>query len=317
MKKVVKIPVQGFKNVFLCMGILFLFSCEKSLDYQLESQSAEAVTYAFPMPDSLFKIHVSYTTDILSTDSYTAIDDVKISVSVNGGEAVVKDYNADDEWMEISEVDVNEYDSVSVNINVADSLFLSAYTCVPEAISIISVDTATVLEYNDDDELEYMMRCKIKFNDLAEVSNYYQIRVDAFSVTQNDDGSEQTTLETIDYTEDDKVFISSDYESVLLSDIDYLGTFDDYLIDGSEYEVSVLIPNEYITQSNDSIQTHLIFYLYSLSSEYYFYVRSACEQEAYRDDPLYEESNVYTNVSNGLGVIGGLSLSVDTVSIRY
>ncbi len=299
------------------MGILGLYSCEKSLDYQLESQSNEVVTYAFPVPDSLFKIHVSYTTDILSTDSYTDINDAIISVSVNGGETIVKDYDANDVWLEIAEVEVNEYDTIRVDINVADSLFLSANTCVPEAVAVISVDTAMVLEYNDEDELEYMMRCKIKFNDPAEVANYYQIRVDAFTLTQNEDGSEQISLETIDYTEDDKVFISSDYESVLLSNIDYLGTFDDYLIDGSEYEVSVLIPNEYITQSADSIQTHLIFYLYSLSSDYYFYVRSVCEQEAYRDDPLYEESNVYTNVSNGLGVIGSYSLSMDTVSIRY
>lgn len=299
------------------MGILGLYSCEKSLDYQLESQSNEVVTYAFPVPDSLFKIHVSYTTDILSTDSYTDINDAIISVSVNGGETIVKDYDANDVWLEIAEVEVNEYDTIRVDINVADSLFLSANTCVPEAVAVISVDTAMVLEYNDEDELEYMMRCKIKFNDPAEVANYYQIRVDAFTLTQNEDGSEQISLETIDYTEDDKVFISSDYESVLLSDIDYLGTFDDYLIDGSEYEVSVLIPNEYITQSADSIQTHLIFYLYSLSSDYYFYVRSVCEQEAYRDDPLYEESNVYTNVSNGLGVIGSYSVSMDTVSIRY
>ncbi len=56
------------------IGVLF-FSCEKSVKYQLSAEGSVPVLYMFPMPDSTLKVYASYSTDILSSESYTALQE--------------------------------------------------------------------------------------------------------------------------------------------------------------------------------------------------------------------------------------------------
>ncbi len=293
---------------------LWVLSCEKSIDYQIENQKSEVVMYAFPMPDSTFKVHVSYTTDILSQKEFEEISNVEISIQVNDETIITADYPDGTDWYALDNVNVSGEDSVKIQLSINDSLYVTSRTQIPEPIQIISFDTTRVLEYNEDGVEEEMLQCNLNFFDPTDIDNYFQIRVDAYT-TLSDNDNLSRTAETIDIIEKDKVFISQDYEATLLADIDYQSTFSDYLINGQYYSVSFLIPNEYINNTGDKQKRIVYLYLFSLSSEYYNYVRSVAEQEAFREDPFYEQSNVYTNVTNGLGAFAGLALDVDSFTI--
>ncbi len=309
-----------FRNNFLMRGI-FMFlcivsfiSCEKSIDYQIENQKSRVVMYAFPMPDSTFQLHVSNTTDILSQKKFEEISNVEVQYQVNNQNIITTTYPKGEEWFSIGGPSLSSHDTINIQLNVNDSVIVSAQTIIPVPIQILTVDTLRVLEYNEDDVEEEMLKCDLSIFDPIGVDNFYQIRVDSYTLTQNN-GIENRTVETIDIIEKDKVFISQDYEATLLAEIDYQSSFDDYLINGQYYTISFSIPNRYILNTGLEEKRVLYFYLYSLSPDYYHYIRSVSEQEAFREDPFYEQSNIYTNITNGLGVVAGLAMDVDSLTI--
>ncbi len=302
------------RGVFMFLCIVCFMSCEKSIDYQIENQKARVVLYAFPMPDSTFRLHVSNTTDILSQKKFEEISNVEVQYQVNHQNIIKTNYPKGEEWFSIGESNLQSNDTIKVNLNVNDSIQVSAQTIIPVPIQILTVDTLRVLEYNEDDVEEEMLKCDLSIFDPVGVDNFYQIRVDSYTITE-DDNIENRIVETVDIIQKDKVFISQDYEATLLAEIDYQNSFDDYLINGQYYTISFSIPNRYILNTGIEEKRVLHFYLYSLSPEYYHYIRSVSEQEAFREDPFYEQSNVYTNITNGLGVVAGLALDIDSLTI--
>ncbi len=301
-------------NFILCLSIVFCSSCEKSLDYQLENQQSKIVLYSFPMPDSILKIHLSYTTDILSQKEYEEITKAKITVQKNNETKLSYNYPEGEKWLSIDGISIDKNDSLNIGVNVNDSIIISTNTIIPEPIQILMVDTSRVMEFNDENIEEEMLQCKLSIFDPSGVANYYQIRVDSYT-DKYEDGNLTRSIETIDIVEKDKVFLSRDYEASLLADIDYQSTFDDLLFNGQYYYITFLIPNSYIENSGSEEKLSLHFYLFSLSSEYYEYIRSVSEQEAFREDPFYEQSNVYSNITNGLGAVAGLAFDLDSMVI--
>ncbi|MCW3804785.1 DUF4249 family protein [Plebeiibacterium marinum] len=297
----------------LLLGFVFS-SCEKSLDYQIQNQKSRLVMYSFPMADSAMNLHVSYTTDILSLQNYNKVTGAHATIRINNQIVSESVYSTEEDMMMLEDVVVKRHDTVNVVVSVNDSTVISAETIVPVAAQIISVDTARVMEFNDENTEEEMLKCELGIYDAASIRNYYQVKVEAYTYTEVE-GQNSCQVETVDIIEQDKVFLASDYEAVLIADIDYQSTFEDYLFNGQYYTVSFLIPNQYLSPSDGVKRKTLHFYLYSLSPEYYKYVRSVAEQEAFREDPFYEQSNVYSNVSNGLGLVGGLAFDVDSVSV--
>ncbi len=303
-----------FSRLIWVFCFVFFASCEKSIDYQLENQQSKVVMYNFPMPDSIFKVHLSYTSDILSPKEYENISNAKLNVFINSELIAEDDYPYGEEWFSIQEVDLAYNDTISLKVNVNDSVSVYSNTVIPEPVQIVMIDTSKVLKFNDDDVEEVMLQCKLSFFDPPGVSNFYQLRVDSYTDVKDDDIDYQY-IETVDIVEEDKVFLSRDYEATLLAEIDYQSTFDDFLFNGHFYSLTFLIPNSYIVNLGLEERRTLHFYLFSLSYDYYEYIRSVSEQEAFREDPFYEQSNVYCNITNGLGAVAGLAVDVDSIEI--
>ncbi len=292
------------------IGILF-FSCEKSVKYQLSSEDSVPVLYMFPMPDSTLKVYASYSTDILSSDSYTALqDDAHMTIEFAKGEVNDETYLSGQEVQVYDDAEFGEGDTISVSFEINETT-LTAKTTIPKSVKINDIDTIRTEAYNDDGELEDMMRCRISLTDPLDTSNYYQLRVDL----ESEDADGNIEVETLDYDKEDAAFSSNDYESIYITDIDYQGTFDDYLFDGKTWLLKILISQSILEEEHGIASKKLHFYLYSLSVDYYDYIRSLIEVETYREDPLYQQDNLYSNVNNGLGVVAGLSVDDDTIVI--
>ncbi len=303
---------QSFLILLICA--ILCSSCEKSIDYQIENQQSKIVLYTFPMPDSTLKVHLSYTTDILSQKEYEGITNSTLNISLNNELIISDEYPDGEEWFSIENVDLSYNDTINIEVDVNDSINVYSNTTIPEPVQIVLIDTVRVLEFNDENIEEEMLQCKLSFFDPSGESNFYQLRVDSYSdIVENSTNIRQ--IETVDIVENDKVFISRDYEATLLAEIDYQSTFDDLLFNGQFYSLTFLIPNSYIENSGLDEKKSLHFYLFSLSNEYYEYIRSVSEQDAFREDPFYEQSNVYSNVVNGLGAAAGLSVDVDSIEI--
>jgi len=305
--------IKGIKRMFgLGFLLLSFFSCEKSINYQLNDQSYEVVMYAFPMPDSIVKVHGSQTTNILSLNDYEGIEDLNVSVLIGDNEVTDLSYPFGKNWFEIHNVRGEENANVKIVFTIPNGDTISANTTIPIAVPIVSIDTSRVVVVNSDNKDENMLRCVVEFNDPSSEENYYQIRVDSKIEYLNDT---ITTINSVDYVKEDKVFLVGDDESVLLSDVDFEGTFNDFLFDGNNYKVKFAIPEQWLVKDTDVISNKLSFYLFSLTADYYKYIRSSIKNVAYREYPFSEKVNIYSNVDNGLGIVAGLSVDIDSISI--
>ncbi|TLX78451.1 DUF4249 domain-containing protein [Labilibacter sediminis] len=303
-----------FRHILLLL-LVVCFSCEKSIDYQLKNQKSEIVMYAFPMPDSILKVHGSATTNILSVNNYEGVEGMQMSIVLDEEKVMETEYPYGQEWYEATGVKGQEKINVELIYETKNGLIVSGKTVIPEAVKIVSIDTVSVDVQNLDNEEERMLRCYIEFNDPPNELNYYQVRVDSEKQIKDDEGVISESVETIEYIKEDKVFSIRDDESVLLTDIDFQGSFNDFVFDGSNYKLKILIPQEYHEIEDGAIKQSLKVHLYSITEDYYRFLRSSISEEAYREYPFFERVNVYSNVTNGLGVVAGLSLHMDSVSL--
>ncbi|WP_158027184.1 DUF4249 family protein [Labilibacter marinus] len=286
-------------------------SCEKQLSYQLQNEKPQVVMYAFPMPDSTLKIHASLSANILSTDNSEVLPDMNYSIKIDDKLVASGNYPEGEDWVNIPISPISTNNKIELTYNLVDGGVVKGTTIAPEAINIESIDTVSTFYINQEGIEEKMLRCIIELNDPIIIKNYYQIRVDYKATSTST--PELNEFETISYIKEDKVFLIREDETALINNIDYEGTFSDYLFNGQTYKVKLLVPFEYLTDDSGTLNQELHIHLYNLSPEYYKFIRTKIEEEFYRDYPVFEPINLFSNVDNGIGVIAGLA--VDTTII--
>ncbi len=304
--------VKHYKYVFFLLILISSTSCEKKIDYQLETQIPKVVMYAFPMPDSSLNIHAGYTTNILSTDDFEPIDNLTFTININNNELTTSFYPYGKKWHRVPNYIIEPNHTCKISYEINSGSIVTGETTIPEPIKINKIDTIRTTASNNEGDKETMLRCSIELNDPINQTNFFQVRVDLLTTNS----SNETSLETIEFIKEDKVFLIRDDESVLLADVDFQGTFTDYLFEGRTYRVNLLIPYNFISTTNVDEQKQLVFHLYTLTEEYYNFIRSTIEEEAFREYPVFEPVNLYSNVENGIGVVAGLSVDTDTISLN-
>lgn len=289
---------------FILLCTTALMACEKSLDYQVTNQESVKVLYAFPMPDSTISVHASKSTNIIGSSLFEYLNGAQLYAYTNNQLRYAASYPNNTEWFNIPSLKAEhsvKYDFVIIDAN-GDSL--TASTIIPEAIVIDTIISSKSQTVGMLDNNANSYKFTVHFSDPEQIKNYYQLRVDAVINSNN----EQITT-TINYPKDDPVFLYSENENDLLTGIDYGGTFSDQLINGADYKLVVTITNSILDLEEGATINKMHFHLYSLSKEYYTYIRSSIAEEAYQNSIFYESHNVYSNVNGGIGAVGGLSVS--------
>lgn len=289
--------------------ISLISACEKSLDYQVNNQPAKPVLFAFPMPDSALKVHLSITTDILDNNSFNYLNNAQLEAFVNDTLVFSDTYPQNSEWFTVPSIKGKKVGNYKISIVTNEGNSLSANTTIPSATPINKVEEGNSTTVLVDDNYEVNYKFIVHFSDTKNQQNFYQLRVDGIKINSS------PSFYTINYIKDDPVFIYLENESDLLTGIDYQGTFNDALIDGMDYALKLSIPKSELTNEDGSINTELEFHLYSISKEYYSYLRSSIAEETNRNNIFYEPSNIYSNVDGGIGTVAGLSVSKKTITI--
>lgn len=304
-----------YKNPFLFLLMILVVGCEKNLEYQLTNQAPKVLMYAFPMPDSTLKIHASYSTNILSASDSKGIENLEYNITVNGANAHSGAYPASQGWHTEPALLGKSGDSYRLEYELPNGTKISGQTTIPYPVQIMRVDTISASNTNTDGKPENMLRCTVEIIDPGATKNHYQIRVDYEETTQSDTLS--SLIQTIPFIKEDKVFlVRNDESSILLTQIDLQGTFTDYLFNGKNYGIKLLIPEKYLNKTTPTQSAKLIVYLYTLTPEYYHFMRSSIEETAFKDYPVFEPLNLFSNINNGIGVVAGLSVDSVWVKLR-
>ena len=338
------------KNIFILIMLcaLLFSSCEKTIDFDGEGTAPMIVVNGLVVPGNPIEASVSKSQSLLAGSYYFEfLIDAKVDLYVDGEyvETLIAEQSDEPDnpyydtgyrkWFFKGETIAENGKTYRLEVTNDGLQAVNCETTVPEPVQLIAVDTATEFIPVDYGTQE-MLGVKIKFVDNAENNNFYRVQIDQLNGINKDyySGKEESS-DTVLLSKQqalyldlfDPVFGSSTNEAdeiVTGTPDNRYALFDDGEINGEEYTVKVRLPQNYNTyqpgpsdgDSGNFYERQII--LYSLSREYYEYLRSATNHFYYADDYFSEPVPVYTNVHGGMGIFAALdSASYSILSGTY
>ena len=294
---------------FFIFSMLFA-SCDIVVDLDIPEHERVLVVNSILTTDSMINASISHSVGAFDASSISYVNNATVEVYEDG--VLLGDM---DEQASLSYDSSGELDSTYVyNFNhnpVAGKIYsyeiahpdyeaVRAETNVPAAVKL-NVNDVTLLSEED---YEKHYRVRFSFNDAPE-DNFYRLRL-----------RNPNTYDGFDYFEsNDASMISS--AGVQSDGATFYGDealFDDEMFNGTEKEISIdFFDYKSFWFEEEGIEVQFILELTSVSESYYTYIRSLRAHYDNQDQFIFagEPVQVFTNIENGLGVLG--SMSVDNV----
>ena len=297
-------------SVLLLIPVLFV-QCEKDIVLELKKHGDRMVLYSFIYPDSVFRLHFSKSVDVLSKDNYEFVENGAFKMYINSyykGKFNFPDNEMSGEWRNFSFLPGDTVRLVAIDATPDTALVT---TVIPRAIALENLDSISSKYQGTDGILYDVLKCNLSFTDPKYQENYYQLVIiqERWEVI---DGEENYYREVVDYIKDDPVFYSRNQEGTLMEGLDFYGMFDDELIKGA-YDLQCLVPSSYYKLFWFDKKIKLTFYLYHHTTDYYKYLRTKLISDYYNGVPIFEPVNIHSNIQNGIGLVSGVSLSLDSL----
>jgi hypothetical protein len=195
----------------------------------------------------------------------------------------------------------------------------SSITAIPDLVKIENIDSSRITlapgSYYDNN---IGFKCKIKFSDPGNESNFYLFRMHMYTYYDPYSG------DYVPYQSEDVWFTSDD--PIIEEKIDHVnGTeallFSDKLINGKSYSLDVVIKGEFIgnpfvpgNYSSYTVHRKAIYFkLYSITKEYFQYLQTLKQYSKNYGNPLADPILVNSNVIGGYGMFSGAAVSTDSI----
>lgn len=307
--------------VITCM-MLVVASCEKEIEFNGDITSPLVTVNSYLMPDSTIRVGLSKSRFFLdSKNDFERIENATVNIEVNNG------------YTETLKLTSGAYtgnykpqpgDSVSILIKVPGEDDIRSTTVVPHPSTIISVDTLSrketgryAAEIYEDSVLSWMthyeLEMGLRIKDPALKKNFYRL-----SILYNEEFTE--------FNYSNRYYLYFNLQGItnetsggsilnLIGEENYeaFHLFPDDLFDGKDIIIRFKV-NEYklerSSDSKDPGQASKISYiinLQSLNEATYLYLKSKDASGDVISDFFTEPVQIYTNVTNGIGIFGAVT----------
>jgi len=327
--------MKQFHLLFIISVSFFFFSCINDIEFNGEQQKPMLVLNSFVTPDSVVKVLLTRSKFFL--DNYTKSDTIinaEVKLFVN--DIFVEKLNPGTNGYYTGTYFPKENDMLKFVANSSQLGEVTATTNIVPKQAIIGIDSSSVSlgvypqvqysSYNggpfiaDTTGYSYStgLDLRIRFKDAPNVKNYYRLVLKAKSYYT--DG--KVVENTVNSSSDDLVFGSNNTDILGEMSSYYLyNEFNDQLFDGKTYELktrayfqktkSIIKPNtsKPTTIGVDTItRQELIVVLQSISESYYHYLKTIAANQS-GEDFFSEPVQIYSNIQNGLGILGSYTSS--------
>ena len=309
------------------IAALLASSCERIIEFRNQETEPKIVIYSLLQPDNLITVSVARSHAVFE-EKYEPqqITDATVRLYRDGTLTEILAYVPPEPVPDY--VQANPYSNYvatvtrpetgsayRIEVEVPGLGTASGETKVPEPVPITGIDTVTkTVEWG---EKEFIV--KLRFSDPAGKENYYRLIAREMmgvyygdktvpyspgipvAVMENDVSYGTYAEPLIAPKQEDDIF------GMYLNNSYYL--FSDELIAGKEYTLTM---EYYYYQPDTSYYefNHSYYMLQSVSSDLYLSLQSYSAHMQTRDNFLAEPVPVFTNVTNGLGMVGAISTSV-------
>lgn len=321
--------------LFILSISLFFYSCINELEFNGEQQKPMLVLNSFVTPDSVVKVLLTRSKFFLDDDTkFDTITNAEVKLFVNG--IFVEKLNPGTNGYYTGTYFPKENDILKFVANSPQLAEVTATTNIAPKQTIIGIDSSSVSlgvypmvqysSYNggpfiaDTTGYSYStgLDLRIRFKDAPNVKNYYRLVLKAKSYYT--DG--KVVENTVNSSSDDLVFGSNNTDILGEMSSYYLyNEFNDQLFDGKIYELKTrayfqrtkLIKKPTTTKpttiGTDTItRQELIVVLQSISESYYHYLKTIAANQS-GEDFFSEPVQIYSNIQNGLGILGSYTSS--------
>jgi hypothetical protein len=277
----------NFKIFIALLLILFILGCRKDINLDIPDQEPIFVLNALLKNDSVISIEVTKPVKALSNELIRFIDDASITVADDKNEFTLnhrfKGWYNDSLHKAVA--------GVNYRISVKRNNFKEAYT----SVKVPSVPSLIIANYSM--IKQSIASAKVVFNDPASETNYYQICID-----QKDTNG--VVLKGYINTPETNIDLGSD-------EFYYNGCyfFNDKLYNGKAIDkrLEFYLNSVYDSLGNAIADYKPLLMLRNLNYEFYIYNWSVYNFYRNQNNPFSEPVQVYTNIKNGIGIVGASS----------
>lgn len=306
-----------YTYIIIAIAALAFASCEKEIEFTGEETAPYIMFFSEPTDGCPWVVRITQSRFFLSNDTIRAISDAQIEATVNG-----QPLNTTIQYLGNGRYDMGYTphcgDTISVRVNVAGLLTITSGCRVPNKANITNIEFSMEEdsrfsrwdEYTQDSVISIngTINVSFKLSDPAGEHNYYMLRL---AESHNGDDNWHYNYFWLD---DNVLFDNTGMEEIFdlgISEPDNEGNrifFTDERINGKEHTIKVRggyylwssnIGSEYNSQSRLEI--------YTLSRDMYLFYKTL-KAVQYQDEItsiFAEPVQLHTNVTGGIGVLGG------------
>ena len=312
------------KLSFIISAIL-LTACDAFdtiVDVEIPKEPPRLVANAFLQADSAVVLELTQSQSILSNATLREIAGATATLLEDGQQvAMLEGADTPGLYYSIFTPSVGKNYTLQVSKAGFESIEATTFIHPPVAIQEIEVDTTLLINsYMSEDSIIterniVVNEARVTFNDPANESNYYELlayRYVSQFIGDYDDQGNYIVTDTLRYLE--QLYLSSDdpavaegESDVLEGDSDFYGavlSFSDDFFNGKPYTLRFKLDAYYYEYQADP---QLYIMLRSINEGQYRYFRSVDLQYENEGNPFAEPVQVYSNVSNGYGIVSGSS----------
>lgn len=318
--------------LYTLFGLLLFSNCSKVVEFEQSYLEQKLVVNAILTTDSLVQVEVSTNKPIPGElKTFEKIADAQVKLFVDGNETEILNYS--DSLNRLHSYNTGGIYIGNTCIRAGRSYQVKvshpAYNEVASAVvtAVIPAQIKNISLIIDSLSANNMVEAIISIDDPIEDNNYYLLNVHYRAgkgyVYPNGFGDSTRMVMVMDYlssrspveSRDPVLAETNDADSYIFGmDNSYFTLFTDRLFNGREYHLRVKLKNR---ACYDILNTEIIdggfysisFELATLSKEVYLYLKSMQKFDVVTDGVLTEPVPVYTNIENGLGIIGIQSIN--------
>ena len=301
--------------LLLILSALSLSNCTKEIEFDEQDIAPRIVVNSLFTNDSIWSAHISRSVGVLETTSYTTIDNASVNIFDDNANLVTTlTHQGDGLYTSPTGATPEPNQSYTLEASASGYAPVSATNEIPPAIPIYQLDTVTSTNSNGDIILE----ATITFQDPPNVSNYYMLEVFVTGTWINNEWEWDTLAnewapDTMEFR--DPLQIScNDINVETVNRFNFGGFENTYLylmlkdqnFDGNNYSLTFSVIN-YAELKEMELFGEIR--LVNTSEAYFNYLKSFNLYQRSINNPFATPVQVYSNVSNGMGIFAGGTLT--------
>lgn len=280
----------------LFIGLGALTACTKGVRINIPPDKAMPVMTAMITSDSIITVDLSYSKPILEPgQNYSSIKDAKVRLFIN--DAFVEELTGTESGQSfnyLSKYRPAQGEKARIEAQVNDRV-LKGECLIPVKPAIIPGSAYRTTEDAFGNK-EYKMSFSI--NDKLASLDYYQLRI--FQLRNGIIDRKNPVSFVVENIKTQEGGIFDDFITQDQSSAHY---FDDYSFQGQSF----------VIKAKSKVQTEMdkiAIEMSAISKESFSYFKTIQLQGIRNDDPLYEKVSIYSNIINGLGIVGAANRSI-------